>query len=153
LWPINLHAGYGLTLAGGEGLSNVAFGADVATFSYKALIVDTVTMRAAVRSATGDFFVGTRVSAAWYPGTRRRRHHQLSAGLGLGVGSLGADLDDQHDAHAIVAPSVRYAFGGLVGLEVAAHLPVARGGSDYPVLVTVNLVGVLGLLLATVAKR
>ncbi|MEZ4222678.1 MAG: hypothetical protein R3B13_17180 [Polyangiaceae bacterium] len=145
LWPVNLHLGYANTRDANHSESGFAFGMDVATFTYDALVVDTATLRAAIRGVSGDFFVGTRVLGAVYPG--HDLTHQLALGTGLGWGSIGTDFDAQRDGHFIVAPAVRYMIFGLAGLELAAHFPVARGGDAYPTLITVNVMG-LGLLVA-----
>lgn len=148
VWPLNAHAGYAFTTGNGGG-AGVAIGLDLATVTYKALVVDALTMRMSLRPSGGDVFLGTRVAAALYPG--KTRAHQLSLGLGFGWGAFEADTEKARDGGLVIAPSVRYAYRGVAGLEVAVHVPMYDGTEGRrPTMISVNVIG-LGLGLVALA--
>lgn len=164
LWPANLHIGYGYTGDENRGASAFAIGLDVLTISYRALLIDAATARVAFRNgcaherpdcAVGaDFFIGTRVAYAGYTGTRRQ--HQLLAGASVGWGQVGGGFSGRPstgDGQLVVVPSLRYAYRGLAGLELAVLLPLTGPfGERYPMAVMFNVVGA-GTLLVAVAAR
>lgn len=148
LWPGGIHLGYANVRDSTTSRSAFAAGLDVATFSYGALLIDSVSVRLALRSAGGDFFVGTRPATAAYFG--KKRVHQLSLGAGLGWGSVGSGFGGREGhGQLIVAPSVRYAALGLFGVELLGLLPVyGELGETYPSAVMINVVGAGTILFA-----
>ncbi len=162
LWPINLHVGAVVVGDRTTQVGGPSLGADVARFSYRSLVVDTVSVRLAIRDACGrlgdcgfgsDFFIGPRAFYAAYLGDSG--NHRFLFGGGAGWGSVGGGFggrDSAGSGQAILAPSVAYEFLGLFGLEVAAMLPLNNIGDHYPAAVTVNVLG-LGSLLALLAGQ
>lgn len=164
LWPANLHIGYGYTGDSNRGASAFAIGLDVLTFTYRSLLVDVATARVAFRNGCAherpncgvgaDFFIGTRVAYAGYRGARRQ--HQLLAGASLGWGQVGGGFSGRPgtgDGQLVMAPSVRYAYRGLAGIELAVLLPLTGPfGERYPMALMLNVVGA-GTVLVAVAAR
>ncbi len=158
LWPINIHLGFGYTGDGAHGAGGVSLGVDLATFSWKGLVAEAFTFRMVLRSdcprsgappeggscgLDADMFLGSRLALALYPDAGHQ--HQISLGAGIGWGSIGSGLSndlDQGSGFLVTMPTFRYAWGGILGLEVQSILPmVSSYGERYPATFMVNLVG------------
>lgn len=162
LWPINLHLGYGYVADAERASHAFGLGADVATLSYNALVIDPALMRMVFRDACGtgsdcgitaDFLVGSRVAWARYFG--EDDVHQLSVGGMVGWGSLGESFGGalSQNGQLILGPSLRYAVFGLAGIEVVGLVPVGPVGEHRPFGLLINVVGLGSALVALAGMK
>lgn len=147
LVPFNLAAGYVAVMDATTVASGAVLGAEVLTMSWGPLFVSPAQMRLALYGVEGggigaDFFVGS--GAGWALRLDEGGEHQLVVGGAAGWGAIGTGWGGRvaGDGGLVASAFVRYAFLGLLGVEVQALLPVTGDlGAHYPAALAISVIG------------